>query len=105
MAVGETSSGKSISLKIISMLFGGKFISLTSSESISTELMKSTIPICWDDPKFPSTVSKALVATFQRGGKQTKSGGIELPETTFILSVNFTLEDTRYISCYIYSGK
>ena len=101
MAVGKTSSRKSI----ISMLFGGKFISLTSSESISTELMKSTIPICWDDPKFPSTVSKALVATFQRGGKQTKSGGIELPETTFISSVNFTLEDTRYISCYIYSGK
>ena len=92
MAVGDPSSGKSTSLQIINKLFGGKFISQTSGESLSTELMKTSIPICWDDPTHPTTLKKVLVSTFRRG-RQTKQSGIELPETTFILTVNFTLDD------------
>lgn len=67
MAVGDPSSGKSTSLQIINKLFGGKFISQTSGESLSTELMKTSIPICWDDPTHPTTLKKVLVSTFRRG--------------------------------------
>ena len=92
MAVGDPSSGKSTSLQIINKLFGGTFICQTSGESLSAELMKTSIPICWADPIHPTTLKKVLMSTFQRGGRQTKQRGIELPET-FILTVNFTLDD------------
>ena len=47
----------------------------------------------WDDPAHPSTLKKVLVSTFQGGGKQSKASGNELPLTTFLLTVNFRLDD------------
>ncbi|CAB4034689.1 Hypothetical predicted protein, partial [Paramuricea clavata] len=93
MAVGNPSNGKSTSLQLINKLIGGKFISQTSGESLSAELTKTSVPVCWDDPTHPTTLKKILVSTFQRGGRQTKQGGTELPETLFLLTVNFTLDD------------
>jgi hypothetical protein len=93
MAVGNPSSGKSTSLIVINKLLGGKLISQTSGESLSADLMKTTVPVSWDDPTHPNTVKKVLVSTFQRGGRQTKQFGTELPETSFLLTVNFTLDD------------
>lgn len=93
MAVGETASGKSTCLRLIQQLLGGVFLSQSSGESASTELIRSTLPVYWDDPAKPGTLKKVLVATFQGGGKQTKSCGNEVPLTSFLVTVNFTLDD------------
>lgn len=99
MAVGNPSSGKSTSLQVINSLFGGKLVSQTSGESLSADLMKTTVPVSWDDPTHPTTLKKVLVSTFQRGGRQTKQFGTELPETSFLLTVNFTLDDDMRYFC------
>ena len=97
MAVGETASGKSTCLQLIHKLIGGTLVSQPSGESVSSELIKSTFPVYWDNPAHPKTVKKVLVSTFQGGGKQTKGSGNEVPLTTFIMTVNFSLdEDVRY---------
>lgn len=44
-------------------------------------------------PPIPNTLENVLVSTFQGGGKQTKTGGNEVPRTTFLLTVNFKLDD------------
>ena len=93
MAVGETASRKSTSLQLIHKLIGGKLLSQSSGESVMSELVKSSFPVYWDDPTHPTTLRKVLVSTFQGGGKQTKGGGNELPLTTFLMTVNFTLDD------------
>ena len=93
MAVGETASGKSTCLRLIQQLLGGSFLSQSSGESVSAELVRSTLPVYWDDPAHPNTLKKVLVSTFQGGGKQTKASGNELPLTTFLLTVNFRLDD------------
>lgn len=95
MAVGHTASGKSTCLKIIQHLLGGGgvFLSQSSGESVSTELIRSTLPVYWDDPAHPKTLKKVLVSTFQGGGKQTKTSGNEVPLTTFLITVNFSLDD------------
>lgn len=98
MAVGHTASGKSTCLKIIQHLLGGVFLSQSSGESVSTELIRSTLPVYWDDPAHRKTLKKVLVSTFQGGGKQTKTSGNEVPLTTFLITVNFSLDDDmRYI--------
>ena len=102
MAVGETASGKSTSLLLVKKLLGCTLISQSSGESVMSELVKSSFPVYWDDPTHPNTLRKVLVSTFQGGGKQTKGGGNELPLTTFLKTVNFTLdEDMRWVQ-YIY---
>ena len=95
MAVGHTASGKSTCIKIIQPLLGGGgvFLSQSSGESVSTELIRSTLPVYWDDPAHPKTLKKVLVSTFQGGGKQTKTSGNEVPLTTFLITVNFSLDD------------
>lgn len=93
MAVGETASGKSTSLMLVRKLLGGTLISQSSGESVMSELVKSSFPVYWDDPAHPNTLKKVLVSTFQGGGKQTKGGGNELPLTTFVMTVNFTLDE------------
>ena len=93
MAVGDTASGKSTALRLIYKLLGGTFISQSSGESVASELVKSTLPVYWDDPSHATTVKKLLVATFQGGGKQTKASGSEVPHSTFLLTVNFSLAD------------
>lgn len=100
MAVGETARGKSTCLQLIQWLLGGSFLSQSSGESVSSELVRSTLPVCWDDPAHPNTLKKVLVSTFQGGGKQTKGSGNELPLTTFLITVNFTLDDDiRFVDC------
>lgn len=93
MAIGEPASGKSSSLRLIHALIGGTFLSQSSGESVASEPVKSTLPVCWDDPSHPNTLKNVLVSTFQGGGKQTKTGGNEVPRTTFLLTVNFKLDD------------
>lgn len=93
MAIGEPASGKSSSLRLIHALIGGTFLSQSSGESVASELVKSTLPVCWEDPSHPNTLKNVLVSTFQGGGKQTKTGGNEVPRTTFLLTVNFKLDD------------
>lgn len=102
MAVGETASGKSTSLLLVKKLLGCTLISQSSGESVMSELVMSSFPVYWDDPTHPNTLRKVLASTFQGGGKQTKGGGNELPLTTFLKTVNFTLdEDMRWVQ-YIY---
>jgi len=97
MAVGDTASGKSTCLMLIQKLIGGVLLSQSTPEIVTSELMKSTFPIYWDDPSHAKMLQKVLVATFQGVGKQTKGSGNELPVTSFLLAVNFTLdEDIRY---------
>lgn len=71
----------------------GAFLSQSSGESVSSELVRSTLPVYWDDPAHPNTLNKVLVSTFQGGGKQTKASGSEVPLSTFLITVNFTLDD------------
>ena len=103
MAVGETGSGKSTCLKVVHKLLGGSFVSQSSGESVSMELMKSSLPVYWDDPAYPNTLKKVLVSTFQGFGKQTKGGGNELPKTTFLLTANFSLADDLRYAFQLYS--
>ena len=93
LAVGETASGKSTCLRLIQCLPRGIFLSQSSAESVATELVRSTLPVYWDDPARPKTFKKVLVSTFLGGGKQTKTSGDEVPLTTFLITVNFTLDD------------
>jgi len=93
MAVGETTSGKTTSLEVIHKLIGGNYLSQSSGEYVMSELVKSSFPVYWDDPAHASNLRKVLVSTFQGGGKQTKGGGHELPLTTFLMTVNFSLDD------------
>ena len=80
-------------------LLGGVFLSQSSGESVSTELIKSTLPVYWDDPTHAKILKKVLVSTFQGGEKQTKSSGNEVPLTIFLITVNFSLDDDmRYLT-------
>ena len=68
-----------------------------SGESGSTKLIRSTLPVYWDDAAHAKTLKKVLVSTLQGSGKRTKSSGNEVPLTTFLISVNFSLDDVlRY---------
>jgi hypothetical protein len=93
MAVGEPSSGKSTALKLIDRLFGLHLVSQSSAEFVVSDLTKTTIPICWDDPTHASVLKRPLVCVFDGIGTQTHDRGVEIPETTFLLTVNFKLED------------
>lgn len=93
MAVGETASGKSTSLLLIRKLLGGSLVSQSTGDSVIAELVKSSFPVFWDDPSHPNSLKKVLVSTFQGGGKQTKGGGPEVPLTTFVMTVNFSLDE------------
>lgn len=93
MAVGGTASRKSTSLLLIRKLLGGSLVSQSSGDSVIAELVKSSLPVFWDDPAHPNILKKVLVSTFQGGGKQTKGGGAEVPLTKFVTTVNFTLDE------------
>jgi hypothetical protein len=93
MAVGEVGSGKSTALDLTYKLLGGTYLSQSSGESVSSDLVRSLLPVFWHDPTYQSSLKSILVSTFQAGGKQTKSGGNEFPQTTFLLTVNFNLAD------------
>ena len=95
MAVGETASGKSTALKLITKLLGLNMVSQSSSEYVVSKLMKTTIPLCWDDPTHSTLVKKPLVCVFDGIGTQTHDRGHEVPQTFLLLTVNFRLEDDK----------
>ena len=93
MAVGETTSGKSTALKLICKLLGLHLVSQSSAEFVVSHLTKTTIPLGWDDPTHASVLKRPLVCVFDGIGTQTHERGVEKPETSLLLTVNFKLED------------
>ncbi|CAB3991482.1 Hypothetical predicted protein [Paramuricea clavata] len=91
-AVGDTSSGKSTALTLVGKLMGMHMVSQSSGEFIISDLTKSTIPLCWDDPTHPSILRSPLVSVFNGHGSQTQERGDEKPLTTFLLAINFELK-------------
>jgi hypothetical protein len=92
-AVGETASGKSTALKVTSKLMGMQIVSQSSGQFVISELTRCSIPLCWDDPTHPSILRTPLVSVFEGLGNQTKERGSEKPLTSFVLTVNFKLDD------------
>ncbi|CAB4023399.1 Hypothetical predicted protein, partial [Paramuricea clavata] len=92
-AIGDPSSGKSTALKLISQLAGMHMVSQSSGEFIVSGLVNTTIPVCWDDPALPSMVRQPLVSVFDGLGSQTQLCGNEKPLNSFLLTVNFKLDD------------
>ena len=73
-------------------------VSQSSGEFIVSGLVNMTIPLCWDDPALPSMVRQPLVSVFDGLGSQTQLRGNEKPLTSFLLTVNFKLDDDmRYV--------
>lgn len=93
MAIGPPGSGKSTTIEIISKMLGSKVESQATAEVIQSLLWKTTIPLCWDDPTYPSTVKSVLAGSFDSKGKRTKGRGKEVPVTNVVLAVNFELDD------------
>lgn len=97
MAIGAPGSGKSTTIEVISKMLGCKVESQATAEVIQSLLWKTTVPLCWDDPAYPSTVKGVLAGSFDSKGKRTKGRGKEVPVTNVVLAVNFDLdEDLRY---------
>jgi hypothetical protein len=92
-AVGDTASGKSTALKLISKLMGLQTVSQSSGEFIVSDLTKTTLPLCWDDPTHPSILRQPLVSVFNGLGNQTQGRGNEKPLTSFLLTINFKMDD------------
>lgn len=93
MAIGPPGSGKSTTIEIISKMLGSKVESQATAEVIQSLLWKTTIPLCWDDPTYLSTVKSVLAGSFDSKGKRTKGRGKEVPVTNVVLAVNFELDD------------
>ena len=70
-----------------------RLILQSSGEFVVSGLVNTTIPLCWDDPTLPSMVRQPLVAVFDGLGSQTQVRGNEKPLTSFLLTVNFKLDD------------
>ena len=68
-------------------------VSQSSAEFVISEVTKSTIPTCWDDPTHASVLHSPLVSVFNGLGNQTQERGDEKPLTTFLLTVNFKMSD------------
>ena len=51
------------------------------------------MPLCWDDPPYPSSVKTVVAGSFESKGKRTKVRGKEVPRTNVVPAVNFELED------------
>ena len=93
MAIGANGSGKSTTVHVIGGLFGAKIESQATGEVIQSLLRQTSIPICWDDPTYLSTMRSVLVGSFDSKGKRTKAKGKEIPKTNVVLAVNFELDD------------
>ena len=61
MAIGAPGSGKSSTIEIISKMLGCKVESQATAEVIQSLLWKTTIPLCWDDPGYQSTVKGVII--------------------------------------------
>ena len=92
-AIGAMSSGKSTALECVSKLLGMHVVSQSSGEYVCSDFAKSTIPLSWDDPTHPSILHQPLVSVFNGHGSQTEGRGNDKPLTSFILTVNFKMDD------------
>ena len=61
MAIGAPGSGKSSTIEIISKMPGCKVESQATAEVIQSLLWKTTVPLCWDDPGYQSTVKGVII--------------------------------------------
>ena len=61
MAIGAPGSGKSTTIEVISKMLGCKVESQATAEVIQSLLWKTTIPLCWDDPGYQSTVKGVII--------------------------------------------
>lgn len=61
MAIGAPGSGKSSTIEIISKMLGCKVESQATAEVIQSLLWKTTVPLCWDDPGYQSTVKGVII--------------------------------------------
>ena len=68
-------------------------MSQSSAEFVGSDLANTTIPLCWDDPTHPSALRQSLVSAFNGIGNQTKGHGNERPLTSFLLTINFEMDD------------
>ena len=93
MAIGAPGSGKSTTIDVIAKLLGSKLEQQATGEAIQSLLRKTTVPLCWDAPPYPSSVKTVLAGSFESKGKRTKGRGKEVPRTNVVLAVNFELED------------
>lgn len=101
MAIGFPSSGKSTTIEVIAKMLGSKMESQATGEVIQSLLKKTTIPLCWDDPKYPSTVTSVISGSFDSKGKRTKGRGKEVPLTNVILAANFEIDDDLRYRYYV----
>ena len=93
-AVGEISSGKSTALKLVAEhVIGMHKVSQSSGEFVVSFLKRTTFPLGWDDPTHQSSTRRPLVSVFNGLGNQTQERGSETPRTSFLLTVNFKMED------------
>ena len=61
MAIGAPGSGKSSTIEIICKMLGCKVESQATAEVIQSLLWKTTVPLCWDDPGYQSTVKGVII--------------------------------------------
>ncbi|CAB4011282.1 Hypothetical predicted protein [Paramuricea clavata] len=92
-AIGDIASGKSTALHVISKMMGMHMVSQSSGEFVASDLSKRTIPLSWDDPTHPSLLRQPFVSAFNGLGSQTKLRGNEIPLTSFLLTINFKMDD------------
>jgi hypothetical protein len=72
IADGDTASGKSTALKVVSKLMGLQMVSQSSGQFVILELMWCSIPLSWDNPTHPSILQTSLVSVFEGLRNQTK---------------------------------
>jgi hypothetical protein len=93
VGIGAPSCGKSTAMRLVRKLMGMNIVSQSSGEFVVSNLTVTTIPVCWDDPTYATCVRQPLMAVFNGLGNQTQARGDEKPKTSFLLTVNFTLDD------------
>ena len=89
----EISSGKSTALKLVAELMGMHKVLQLSGEFIVSFLKRTSFPLGWDDPTHQSSTHRPLVSVFNGFGNQMQERGSETPCTSFLLTVNFKMED------------
>jgi hypothetical protein len=69
-------------------MMGMHIVSQSTGEFVMANLTTTTIPVCWDDPTYPSYICQPLMSVFNGRGSQVQARGDKKPKT-----VNFTLDD------------
>ena len=80
MAIGAPGSGKSTTIDVIAKLLGSKVEQQATGEAIQSLLRKTTVPLCWDDPPYPSSVKLFLLGPLNQRVNVPKGGEKKYPE-------------------------